>query len=130
MITAFSSETLRELHGRREVCIVTTRPDGSERRTIIWVVVDEDEVFVRSHRGDRGHWFQAALDRPGEVALLIDDQRVPVTAVPATDEASIARCSAGLEAKYGHSMSLRSMLEPHTLGTTLRLQPRPTQGTT
>ena len=125
-LTTFDEETLRLLAERREVRITTTRPDGIERRTIIWVVVDGEDVFVRSVRGDRGHWFHAALDRPDGVALKVDGDReeIPVRPVPATDYESIARCSAALEAKYGRSRSLQSMLEPKTLGTTIRLVPR------
>ena len=120
----FDAETLGLLDPRREVRIVTTRPDGTQRRTIIWVVVDGGDVFVRSYKGDRGYWYQAALDRPDEVALIVDDRMIPVRAVPAIDEESIRRCSAGLQAKYRRSMSLLSMLEPQTLETTMRLDPR------
>ena len=108
----------------KEVRVETTRPDGTVRRRIIWVVVDGSEVFVRSWRGDRGYWYQAALDRPDEVALLVADRRIPVRAVPATDEESVGRCSAGLEAKYRDDPALPSMVQPSVLVHTLRLEPR------
>ena len=101
------------------------RLDGKRRRTRIWIVVDGDRVYVRSVRGDRGQWYQSVSERPDEAALHVGDTVIPVRAVPAVDEESIARCSAGLESKYGRSRaSLLSMLQPSTLETTLLLQPR------
>src|SRR5580765_4572471 len=96
----FDAETLKLLDATREVRIETTRPDGTTQRTTIWVVVDEGEVFVRSWLGDRGRWFQAALDRPSEVALLHRRKRWPVQAVLTDDEVSIARFSQGMQTKY------------------------------
>lgn len=122
--TRFDEPTLTLLAQRREVRILTTRPDGTQRRTIIWVVVDRDEALVRSVRGDRGQWFQAALDRPNDVSLEVDSQQIPVTAILASDEGSAVRCSAALQKKYGRSMSLQSMLQAHNLHTTIRLVPR------
>jgi hypothetical protein len=120
----FDEQKLKLLNERVEVDVVTVRPDGTERRTIIWVVVDDGEVFARSYKGDRGHWFQAALDKPDEVALVGDGQTIPVRATLAIDEESVARCSRGLQRKYRRSRSLDAMLVPSVLGTTLRLDPR------
>ena len=120
----FDSQTLRRLAAADEVEIETTRPDGTHRRTIIWVVVDHGVAFVRSVRGDRGHWFQAALDRPAEVGLLVNGWPIPVRAVAAADEESIARCSTELGEKYRGDPSLPSMLRPTVLAATLRLEPR------
>jgi hypothetical protein len=121
----FDAATLRRIDATREVDIETTRPDGTTRTTTIWAVVDEGDVLVRSWKGDRGYWYQAALDRPDELALMVDGERLPVRAVVADDEASVARCSAGLSRKYrGAGASLSGMLLPRVLPTTLRLEPR------
>jgi len=121
----FDPATLQRINAAYEVEIEATRPDGTTRTTTIWVVVDAEEVFVRSWKGDRGYWYQAALDRPDELALIVDGQRLPVRAVLANDEASIARCSAGLSKKYRRSAaSLAGMLLARVLPTTLRLEPR------
>ena len=123
-MTSFDAETFSLLAASEEVEIVTAWPDGRLMRTIIWVVVEGDEVFVRSVRGDRGRWYQAALDRPTDVELRVDGRRIAVRADLAADEASVARCSRGLETKYRRDPSLPSMLRPNALATTLRLQPR------
>ena len=120
----FDQELLDALATRREVLIETVRPDGTTRRTRIWIVVADGKVYVRSVRGDRGYWYQAAREQPDRVAIIVDGQLATVRAVPADDADSIARASNGLERKYGRSRSLDSMLVPQILHTTLRLEPR------
>ena len=119
----FDAETLNWLSAEQEVEIETIRPDGSPRRTVIWIMVDGQDVFVRSWRGERGYWYQSATEPDARVALIIDGRRVAVTVHDATDERSVARCSRQLELKYPGSDSLPGMLRSSVLGTTLRLEP-------
>lgn len=104
--------------------IETLRLDGTSRRTRIWVVVVDDEVYVRSFKGDRGYWYQAAREMPNDVWLQVRGRAIPVRAVHAIDEVSIARCSAGLWAKYARDPSTPAMVRSNVLETTLRLEPR------
>jgi hypothetical protein len=120
----FADATLALLDSAREVTIETTRPDDSRARTTIWVVIDEGEAFIRSWRGDRAQWYQAALDRPAEIALIVDGRRIEARAVPAIDDDSIARCSSALERKYAGEDETPSMVREEILATTLRLEPR------
>ena len=120
----WTASDLAALDTAREVKVETTWPDGTTHRTTIWVIVDEGDAFVRSVRGDRAMWWQSAVDRPDEVALIVDGRRLPVRAVPATDDLSVARCSSGLERKYAGDPATESMVREHVLGTTLRLDPR------
>ncbi len=122
----FDSATLRRLIDGREVEIETALPDGTPRRTVIWVMVDGADVFVRSWRGDRGYWYQSATDPKAQVALIVDGIRVPVAVHDATDDRSVARASRQLELKYAGDASLPGMLRPSILATTLRLAPRAT----
>jgi len=115
---------LGRLAQAKEVDIETTRPDDATRRTTIWVVVDGGDVLARSWRGERAHWYQAALDRPDDVALLIGAERVPVRVERATDVPTITRCSEGLEAKYRGDPSTPAMVRPEVLHTTIRLVSR------
>jgi hypothetical protein len=124
MSRACDTDTLELLAREREVRIVTTRPDDSTVTTIIWVVVDADGTFVRSWRGERAHWYQAAVDRPTEVELIVRRRRIPVRVVLATDDGSVARCSSALLAKYAGDPAAKAMVSPAILGTTLRLEPR------
>ena len=106
-----------------EVEVITTRPDGSPRRTIIWPVVQDGVPYLRSYRGRDGKWYQEALARP-EVTLVVDGHETPVRLVPATDAASIAACSAALTRKYVDDPSLPAMLVDDVLPTTLRVEAR------
>ena len=121
----FDQNTLHWLDQEREVDIETLRPDGTARRTTIWVMVDGGDVFVRSWLGDRGYWYQSATEPNAQVALIVDRQHVPVTVHAATDEESIERTDRQLRRKYADSASTPGMLRPDVLGTTLRLEPAP-----
>jgi hypothetical protein len=105
----------------REV-LVETRRGQRTYRTIIWVVVDAGEVFVRSVRGESGRWYQRALADP-EVALLVDGKRFGFLARTANDPDSIRRTSEALRLKYAPGCSYDSMVRPEVLDTTLRLDP-------
>src|SRR3954454_16402793 len=119
----FDAATLRYLDAELETPIETYRPDGTPRRTIIWVLVDGDDVFVRSWKGDRGYWFQSATEPDAKVALIVDGRTVPVAVHGATDAESVERCSEALRRKYPRNDSLGGMLRDEVLGTTLRLEP-------
>jgi hypothetical protein len=52
-MTNFDAETLRDL---QELVIRTEKHPKSA--VVIWVVVADDEVFVRSWRGAKGRWYR------------------------------------------------------------------------
>ena len=118
---ALTPEQLQEIEEAREVVIETRRGDRVIG-TVIWVVVGDGDVYVRSVRGESGRWYQRARSNP-EVALRIRDASFEFSAVPATDPDSIELASEALGRKY-RGRSLDNMLLPETLGTTLRLEPR------
>ena len=108
----------------REVEIETQRgPGAPARRTIIWAVVDDGDVFVRSLRGANGRWYRELMSDPAAV-LHAQDEEFPVQAVQASDPESVERTSQALRRKYSDSRSLATMLEDDILETTLRLEPR------
>ena len=123
-MVSFDTRTLEVLDRAMEVEIETLRPDGMPRMTTIWLIVDHGEVFVRSWKGDRGYWYQGALDSPDDVTLHVAGRAIAVRVIPAIDHASIDRCSVALERKYAGDPSTPSMVRPAVLGTTLRLEPR------
>jgi hypothetical protein len=104
----------------REVDIETLAPDGTTRRATIWVVVVDDVPYIRSWRAERGRWYQD-VRRESRAAIVTGERRIPVTAVPATDTASVAACSRGLEEKYRGDPAVPAMNRPEALPTTLRL---------
>lgn len=122
----FSSDDLRAIDRAKEIEVETSAgPDADVHRTIIWVVVDGDDVFVRSWRGVTARWFREALANP-DIAINIDGRRIPARAVPARDPGSISRTSAGLLQKYDGDTATPSMVRDEILDTTLRLDPAAT----
>lgn len=123
-IRTFDPELLGRMDATDEVLIETTRANGETRRTIIWIVTDGTDAYVRSVRGARGRWYQDLVQRP-EAMLTLGDDRLPVEAVPAADTLTTQLVSDLLRAKYERTSraSTASMLRPDTLETTLRLEP-------
>ena len=116
----FDSETLRELHDVREVAIRTEKHPGTS--VIIWVVVADDEAFVRSVRGSKGRWYRD-LAKGGAATLEFAGRRLEVQAFPANDPNSMARASREYLTKYQPSPYAQSMVRAEVLPTTLRLDP-------
>jgi hypothetical protein len=122
MVRQFPDDVLDRLRDTREVRIETSSADGSVHKTIIWVVVDGGDAFVRSYRGARARWFRE-FTREGDGALHVGRDRIPVRAELATDDQSVARCSRALEEKYRGDPATRAMVRPEVLETTIRLEP-------
>ncbi len=120
----FDETDLAAMAAADEVEIETRAPGGPIHRTIIWIVVRDGTVHVRSVRGERGRWYREALANP-EVAVHVDGRRVAARAVPAADPASSEAISAALRDKYARDPALRSMLREHTLAANFRLEPVP-----
>jgi hypothetical protein len=117
----FDADTLRALRAEKEVRIRTEKhPDNA---VVIWIVVADDEVFVRSFRGPRGRWYRD-LAAGGPATLEWSGLRVPVQAGPAKDAGSVERVSREFLGKYRTSSYAQAMVQPDTLPTTLRLEPR------
>lgn len=120
-MSKFDAKTLSDLHETHEVAIRTEKhPDSA---VVIWVAVADDEAFVRSFRGAKGRWYRD-LAAGGPAALEFGGRRLAVQAVPANDEAAMARASREYLRKYRSSSYAQAMVQPAILSTTLRLEPR------
>ena len=118
----FSPGDLALIERTPEVEIETRAADGTVHRTIIWAVVSDGAVLVRSVHGPGARWYREALAER-TAALVVAGERRLIRVRRAVDPASITGCSAGLRAKYAGDFSLGSMLAPDVLHTTLRLEP-------
>ena len=117
----FDADTLRELRDLREVVIRTEK--HPETAVTIWVVVADDEVFVRSVRGNKGRWYKD-LATGGSATLEFAGRRLGVRALPATDANSITRASREYLRKYQPSPYAQAIVRAEVLPTTLQLEPR------
>ena len=86
-MTNFDADTLRDLRDLQEVHIRTEKHRKSA--VVIWVVVADDEVFVRSWRGTKGRWHRdlsaggpATLEFAGRRLAVLGARRVSAMVVP------------------------------------------------
>ncbi len=117
----FDAQTLGELRDVQEVAIRTEKHPKSA--VVIWVVVADDEVFVRSWRGAKGRWYRD-LAAGGPATLEFTGRRLAAQALPASDHSLVARASREFLGKYQRSTHAQEMVRAETLPTTLRFEPR------
>ena len=117
----FDAQTLGELQEVQELAIRTEK--HPESAVVIWVVVADDEVFVRSWRGAEGRWYRD-LAAGGPATLEFAGRRLTVQAIPASDPAAVARASREFLRKYQPDTHAQEMVRSEILPTMLRLEPR------
>jgi hypothetical protein len=117
----FNADTLRELRDVQEVAIRTEKHPKSA--VVIWVVVADDEVFVRTWLGAKGRWYRD-LAAGGPATLEFAGRRLAMQALPASNQAVVAHVSREFLRKYQRSTHAQEMVRSETLPTTLRLEPR------
>ncbi len=117
----FDADALRELRDAQEIAIRTEKHPNSA--VVIWVVVADDEVLVRSVYGARGRWYRD-LAAGGPATLEFAGRRLAVQAIPVSDPAALARASREYLRKYQPSPYAQAMVKSEILSTTLRLEPR------
>jgi hypothetical protein len=118
----FAPDELALLADTEEIEIETARPDGQTRRTIIWIMVDGDDAFIRSVNGTGARWYREATANPS-VTIHAGTKALPANLIAAPDPESVARVNGALERKYTGIVGLREMLVPDTFETTLRVEP-------
>ena len=118
----FEPGDLALLAETEEIEIETAAPDGSAHRTIIWIMVDGDDAFVRSVRGRSARWFREATTERN-VVVHAAGRALSAQVEPAADIESIRRTNDALARKYTGIDGYPEMLEPSILDTTLRLTP-------
>ncbi|HTV90314.1 MAG TPA: DUF2255 family protein [Stellaceae bacterium] len=115
------AETLCQLREVHEISVRTVKHPNTP--VVIWAVVADEEVFVRSVYGARGRWYRD-LRAGGAATLEFAGRTVPVQAIPETDPAAIERASGEFLRKYRPSPYAPAMVKSEILSTTLRLEPR------
>lgn len=118
---ALTDNQLKRFDETREVHIRTRSGDRTVE-TIIWIVVADGTVYVRSVRGEGGRWYQRALANP-EVDIVLDGSEIPFRAVHVDGPSEIETVSDALRNKYPPGGSLNRMTSNNVLNTTLRLEP-------
>ena len=124
MARTFDQDTLKTLDQTDEIDIETSRGAGAPvHRTTIWIMVDGDDVFVRSVRGPGGPMIPRDHRQPaGRGARGRYDRQSGGVASRRPGGIAVNRA---LERKYRGRWSspTDAMLLPDTLPTTLKLAP-------
>ena len=108
-----------------EIDIETRRdPKSPLHRTTIWVVPTKDGVYIRSYKGKKGRWYQAAVANP-HVTIRVGRKKLAARVEPETNPKVIREVSAAYREKYGERWpdDTEPMLRRSVLPTTLRLTP-------
>jgi hypothetical protein len=117
----FGADILSELRDIREVAIRTEK--HPKNAVVIWVVVADDQLLVRSVRGTKGRWYRD-LAAGGPATLEFAGRRLAVQALPEKDPGAVDRASQEYLRKYRPSPYAQAMVKSEVLPTTLRLEPR------
>ncbi|SFR87072.1 hypothetical protein SAMN04487846_0125 [Microbacterium sp. cf046] len=115
----WTPEDLRHLDGALELEIAAPRDDcGRGRWTPIWVVVVDDDVFVRTWRRRDTGWYGRSLHAE-RAWIRVAGRSVDVTVAFVGDGGADA-VDAAYQTKYG-AMAARSMVTAEAAASTLRL---------
>ena len=118
----FAPDDLALLADTEEIEIETAQPGEASHRTIIWIMVDGEDAFVRSVNGSRARWYREAAANPA-VTIHAGDKAFKARLIAAPDPESIARVNDALKRKYTGIVGLPEMLVPDIFDTTLRVVP-------
>lgn len=106
----WTSQQARAITDPQEIEVAPRRPDGTLRRpTIIWIVRDGPDVFVRSTNGRGAAWFRSAI-ASGSGQIVARGNAFEVTFTEADDD-DLPRVGAAYRAKYGSYASIVDHLE-------------------
>ena len=121
-MTDWTTADLATIDRDRELRVAARRRDGTLRPpTIVWHVVVDGNLYIRSVRGQDGAWYKAARrTRMGSIAVGGVQSEVMFTADDTHNEA----IDLAYHAKYGSGSPVRAITSPIATTTTLRIDPR------
>ena len=118
----FAPDELALLTDTEEIEIETAQPGSPPHRTIIWVMIDGDDVFIRSVNGAEARWYREAIAGPS-VTIHGGGLALAARVEAASDPDSVRRTNDALTRKYATVPGYRPMLKPDIFDTTLRVTP-------
>jgi hypothetical protein len=124
-MTGWTSEQLDKLGKAEEVQIGSVRPDGTLRKPVtVWAIRHGDDLYIRSVRGRKGHWFRGAQEKH-EGWIRAGGVQEDVTFIDAGHDID-DDVDAAYRAKYRRYAGsiLNSVLTPEARSSTMKLVPR------
>ena len=119
---AWNIATRRQLADAAEVDVVVPAPGRPDTRTPIWIVAVDDDLYVRSWKGEAGIWYRRAR-RHGAGTVVAHGQQHQVQFTATDDPGINARIDEAYRIKYGNSSYTQTMTRPPATSTTMRLDP-------
>ncbi|GAA1581014.1 MULTISPECIES: DUF2255 family protein [Kribbella] len=121
-MSTWTTDELRRLDQLTEIRVAGRRADQTVRTlTIVWHVVVNDRLYVRSVRGTEGSWYKG-VTRHHEGAIAFDGQTRDVTYI--SDATADDQIDKAYFAKYGNGSPTRAITNAAAKQTTLRIEPR------
>jgi hypothetical protein len=124
-MTEWTNDQLDKVGRAEELQVASIRLDGTLRKPVtIWAVRHGDDLYVRSVRGRKAHWFRGTQERH-EGRIRAGGVQQDVTFVDADHDIDAA-IDAAYRAKYRRYAGsiLNSVLTPEARDTTIKLVPR------
>ncbi|HEY2053182.1 MAG TPA: DUF2255 family protein [Solirubrobacterales bacterium] len=123
-MTGWNPTELERIASAREIEVSSLREDGALTKPVtIWAVRVDDELYVRSLRGDAGGWFKAAEQRH-EGRIEADSTAVDVAFEDVPNHLD-EEIDDAYKTKYGYpSDPVDSMTTDAAKATTIRVVPR------
>jgi|SRR5690606_25274352 len=121
-MTAWTAQELASIDDADEIRVAGRRKDGSLRSfRIIWHVVVDGALYVRSVNGPDAAWYVGAKRRMAGAIQWHDEQRnVAYVDDPSRNDA----VDEAYRRKYGNGSPTRRLNQDPARGTTLRIDPR------
>ncbi|KRD35212.1 hypothetical protein ASE27_15550 [Oerskovia sp. Root918] len=117
----WNSAELAAIDADGELRVTAHRPDGTLRTPrIVWHVVVDDHLYIRSVRGTDGAWYRG-VQRTGTGQIDSGGIRTDVTFV--RDDSHDDAIDAAYRAKYGDGSAVDHITAPAARATTLRVEP-------
>ncbi|MGB8382024.1 MAG: DUF2255 family protein [Dermatophilaceae bacterium] len=121
-MTGWTSADLAAIEPDRELRVAARRPDGTLRPSrIVWHVVVDANLYIRSVRGQEGAWYKVAR-RTGTGAIDAGGVHAEVTFTP--DDTHDEAIDRAYHAKYGNGSPVRAITNPTATATKLRIDPQ------
>ncbi|GAA1728751.1 hypothetical protein GCM10009809_25420 [Isoptericola hypogeus] len=121
-MTSWNPADLAAIDADGELHVAAHRPDGTLRTPrIVWHVVVDDALYLRSVRGTDGAWYRG-VQRTGTGEIDAGGVRSEVTFT--RDDAHDDAIDRAYHAKYGGGSAVQAITSPAATATTLRVEPR------
>lgn len=121
-MTHWTASDLAAIDRDGELRVAAHRPDGTLRTSkVVWHVVVEDALYIRSVRGTEGAWYRG-VQRTG--TGVIDAGGVHADVVFTHDPSRDDAIDTAYQGKYGNGSAVRAITSGQARATTLRVDPR------